>query len=116
MLHAYESCKSLANFVNFTRRVVRLEKAQLFSTISSVKQKVSPRLLFRKMALDDIDVSDKVLICGGGIGGLALGVALAKVQRWYPHIPTVSLTLSHFRLYGKYHFEIVVCKTSVRSS
>lgn len=46
VLHAYESCKSLANFVNFTRRVVRLEKAQLFSTISSVKQKVSPRLLF----------------------------------------------------------------------
>ena len=28
----------------------------------------------------DIDVSDKVLICGGGIGGLALGVALAKVK------------------------------------
>ena len=28
----------------------------------------------------DLDVSDKVLICGGGIGGLALGVALAKVE------------------------------------
>ncbi|KAK9906435.1 hypothetical protein WJX75_001792 [Coccomyxa subellipsoidea] len=38
------------------------------------------------MALDDIDVSDKVLICGGGIGGLALGVALAKVG-----IPAVVL-------------------------
>lgn len=30
----------------------------------------------------EIDVSDKVLICGGGIGGLALGVALAKVRVW----------------------------------
>ncbi|EIE20642.1 FAD/NAD(P)-binding domain-containing protein [Coccomyxa subellipsoidea C-169] len=38
------------------------------------------------MALHDIDVSDKVLICGGGIGGLALGVALAKVG-----IPAVVL-------------------------
>lgn len=36
------------------------------------------------MALDDVDVSDKVLVCGGGIGGLALGLALAKVQRWQP--------------------------------
>ncbi len=70
-----------------------LEKAQLLLTISSVNQKVSPRLLYSKMALHDIDVSDKVLICGGGIGGLALGVALAKVQRWYPLIPTFSLSL-----------------------
>ena len=33
----------------------------------------------------DIDVSDKVLICGGGIGGLALGVALAKVKAQAPY-------------------------------
>ena len=32
----------------------------------------------------DLDVSDKVLICGGGIGGLALGVALAKVRAAAP--------------------------------
>jgi len=34
----------------------------------------------------NIDVSDKVLICGGGIGGLALGVALAKVNAQAPCI------------------------------
>ena len=32
----------------------------------------------------NIDVSDKVLICGGGVGGLALGVALAKVNAQAP--------------------------------
>ncbi len=95
---------------------VRLEKAQFLLTISTVNQKVSPRLLFSKMALDDIDVSDKVLICGGGIGGLALGVALAKVQRWYPLIPTFSLSLRHFHLYATSCFEVVVCKLSVRPS
>jgi heterodisulfide reductase subunit A-like polyferredoxin len=31
------------------------------------------------MAIDDVDVTDKVLICGGGIAGLAVGLALAKV-------------------------------------
>lgn len=36
----------------------------------------------------DIDVSDQVLICGGGIGGLALGVALAKVCGWVHSINT----------------------------